>query len=213
MTTSIDQNSVPAVPAPRRRRSSVRARRARRARQSIGVVIVLGVIACIVIGAVALVNGSWQVNPVLSGSMRPGFSIGGVVISERIPVSELAVRDVIVFERPDNSSELIVHRIVSIEKGLNGKLLIRTMGDANPVRDSWTLIIQGKYAYKVRWALPIVGYVAVAFENHRGITLLVAGLLVLLAALLAFRADRQRLKSPSAPLAIDEPEPAVDTDS
>lgn len=210
MTASIDHEVVPMDP---NRPASKSSRLARRVRQAIVTAVVLGIVACIVLGAVALVSGSWQVNPVLSGSMRPGFSIGGIVISERIPVKELAVRDVIVFDRPGNASELVVHRIVSIEKGLDGKHLIRTMGDANPIRDPWTLMIDGKYAYKVRWALPLVGYVAVAYENHRGVTLLVAGLIVLLAVALALRAERRRAKSLSPPTAPATAEPALEVEN
>jgi signal peptidase I len=94
--------------------------------------------------------------------MRPGFAVGGVVISERVPVSQLMVRDVIVFRRPDKPSEQMVHRIIKLAKGGSGQFLINTQGDANTVRDPWTLTILGKHAYRVRWSLPLIGYAAVA---------------------------------------------------
>jgi signal peptidase I len=145
--------------------------------------IVLAIIGAAGIGAWALVQGTWAVNPVLSGSMRPGFTVGGVVISQRVPVSELAVRDVIVFHNPNKPSEEMVHRIVQMTKGSDGQLLIKTQGDANPVRDPWTLTIRGKSVYKVRWSLPLLGYVAVTYQNHRGIASLVAGFVLILVAL------------------------------
>jgi signal peptidase len=152
---------------------------AQRLRVVVGIVLVLAVLIAAGVGTVALTSGSWSVNPVLSGSMRPGFAVGGVVISERVPVSQLTVRDVIVFRRPDKPSEQMVHRIVKITKDSSGQLLINTQGDANSVRDPWTLTIRGKYAYRVRWSLPVIGYAAVAYENNRGAALLAAGLVLI----------------------------------
>jgi signal peptidase len=170
--------------------------------------LVLAILGSAGIGAWALAQGSWAVNPVLSGSMRPGFTVGGVVISQRIPVSELAVRDVIVFHNPNKPSEEMVHRIVQMTKGSNGQLFIKTQGDANPVRDPWTLTINGKYVYKVRWSLPLLGYVAVTYQNHRGIALLGAGFLLILVALSIVIRQRRGAKAPPA---VDyAPEPTLE---
>jgi signal peptidase len=163
------------------------------------VALALAILGAAGIGVRALLQGSWTVNPVLSGSMRPGFSVGGVVISQRIPVSELAVRDVIVFHNPNEPSEVMVHRIVQMTKGSDGQLLIKTQGDANPVRDPWTLTIRGNSVYKVRWSLPLLGYAAVAYQNHRGVALLVAGFLLILVALSMVIRQRRSAKAPPVP--------------
>ena len=60
----------------------------------------LAILGAAGVAAVALVRGTWMVTPVLSGSMRPGLSVGGVVVSERVPVASLHVRDVIIFRDP-----------------------------------------------------------------------------------------------------------------
>ena len=158
--------------------------------------VVLAILGAAGVGAWALEQGTWAVNPVLSGSMRPGFTVGGVVISQRVPVSELAVRDVIVFRNPNKPSEEMVHRIVQMTKGTDGQLLIKTQGDANPVRDPWTLTIRGTSVYKVRWSLPLLGYVAVAYQNHRGIASLVAGFVLILVALSIVIRQRRSAKAP-----------------
>jgi signal peptidase I len=160
-------------------------------------VLTVAVLGAIGVGSVALVNGSWEVNPILSGSMRPGLSVGGVVISERVPVSQLAVRDVIVFRAPNNPSTQIVHRIVKMTKDKSGQLLINTQGDANNVRDPWTLTITGDYVYRARWSLPLVGYVAVAYENNRGIALLGAGVVLIAIAATAVWKPRRRGEKPT----------------
>jgi signal peptidase len=164
----------------------------------VAMVFVVAILAAAGVGAWALEQGTWSVNPVLSGSMRPGFTVGGVVISQRIPVRELAVRDVIVLHNPSNPSEEMVHRIVQMTKGPNGQLLIKTQGDANPVRDPWTLTIHGNSVYKVRWSLPLLGYAAVAYQNHRGFVLLVTGFLLILVALSIIIRQRRIAKAPPA---------------
>jgi len=164
-------------------------------RTSIASLLVLAVLAVAGVAVVALIRGTWSVNPVVSGSMRPGFAVGGVVISERVPVNQLMVRDVILFNRPDKPSEQMVHRIVQISKSSTGQILIKTQGDANNVRDPWTLTIRGSDVYRVRWSLPLIGYVAVAYQNNRGPVLLGVGLLIIGVALAtAIRERRHKSK-------------------
>jgi signal peptidase I len=112
-----------------------------------------------------------MVTSVQSPGMRPGLSVGGLAISERVPVDRLAVRDVIVFRSPDNPTEQVVHRIVHLAQSRSGQMLLNTQGDANTVRDPWTITIRGGSAYRVRWSVPLVGYVAIAYQNYRGLWL------------------------------------------
>ena len=179
-------------------------------RRIFSTVLVLAVLAAVGVVSVALVQGTWQVNPVDSGSMRPGFAVGGVVISERLPLDQLVLRDVMVFASPDDPAKLIVHRIVEMSKSKSGQLEIRTQGDANNVRDPWTLTIKGHYAYVVRWSLPLLGYVAIAYQNNRGLVLLAAGLLLIAAAASAILKQRRRDEKPDA---SDESESSESLDS
>jgi signal peptidase I len=123
-----------------------------------------------------------MVTPVLSGSMRPGLAVGGAVISQRVPVDSLHVRDVIIFSDPYKPSEQIVHRIVRITKNKSGQLQFNTQGDANTVRDPWTITIRGNDVYRVRWSVPLLGYVANSYQRHRGYYLLGAGIVLILIA-------------------------------
>lgn len=156
----------------------------------------LFVLACVLVGVgvgvFALVQGTWSINPVLSGSMRPGFAVGGVVISERVPVDQLALRDVIVFQDPLAPSEQIVHRIVGMSVAHNGERIFLTQGDANVSRDQWRLQILGGTAYRVRWSLPLLVFVAIAYENHRGIALIIAGVVLILVAIPTIARARRR---------------------
>jgi signal peptidase I len=180
------------------RRGSKTAAVAKLLRRIISTLVVLAVLALVGVVSVALIQGTWQVNPVVSGSMRPGFAVGGVVISERLPVDQLVLRDVMVFASPDDPAQLIVHRIVAMTKSKSGQLEIRTKGDANNVRDSWTLTIRGHYAYVVRWSLPLLGYVAVAYQNNHALVLLGAGIVLIAAAATAILKQRRRDEEPDA---------------
>jgi signal peptidase I len=146
----------------------------------VATVLLLGVLAAVGLGSAALFSGRWMASPVLSGSMRPGLAVGGLVIGQRVPVKSLAVRDVIIFRRPDNPTEQMVHRIIQTIPGSSGQRAFRTQGDANSGADPWTLTIRQPYTYRVRWSVPLVGYAVVAFQNHRGYVLLVAGMVALL---------------------------------
>ena len=168
-------------------------------RRIFSTIVVLVVLAAVGGGSVALIHGTWQVNPIVSGSMRPGLPVGGAIISERVPVDQLLVRDVIVFRSPDNPADLMVHRIVVMSKDKSGDLVIKTQGDANDVRDPWTLSIRGNYAYVARWSLPLLGYLAVAYQNNRGLVLLAAGIVLITAATSTILRQRRRGEAPEEP--------------
>jgi len=165
---------------------------ARRLRMLVAFVVLLAVLGTAGICAIALVQGTWMVTPILSGSMRPGLAVGGIAVSQRVRVDSLAVRDVIVFADPYKPSGQIVHRIVRITKGSSGQLLFNTQGDANTVRDPWTMTIRGNYVYRVRWTVPLIGYIAIAYQNHRGFFLLGAGIVLLLIAITTVLETRPR---------------------
>jgi len=172
------------------------------------------VLALAGIAGVALARGTWMMTPVLSGSMRPGLSVGGLAISEQVPVDRLAVRDVIVFRSPDKPTEQVVDRIVHLAEGSSGQMLINTQGDTNTVRDPWTMTIRGDSAYRVRWSVPLVGYVAIAYENYRGFWQFGTGIVMVgIAISLVYSARRRgkqlrtetRPKGPTPPRAPSVP--------
>ena len=191
-----------------RHRPAVRNRPVRR---WIARAVIAALIGLVGLAALAVLSGRYQVRPVLSGSMRPGFGVGGVVITERVPVSSLHVRDVVVLHRPDQPKELFVHRIISLTPGPSG-VVVKTQGDANDAPDPWQVTLRGDTAYRVVGSVPLVGYAAVWAHNPDGRrTLLMAGLLMILAATASVFVARRR-SAASDPAAEDPPVelPAVD---
>jgi signal peptidase len=146
-----------------------------------GIILSAMLIGFIVI-CIAVLSGGWQIRPILSGSMRPGFPIGGVAITQTIPTRQLKVGDVAVFHPPFLNNVTYIHRIISISKSSNQQYLIRTKGDDNPIADPWLLRITSKNAYVTRFTLPFIGYVAVWVHSYSGrkFLLMIAGILAII---------------------------------
>lgn len=95
---------------------------------------------------------------VLSGSMAPTIPTGSMIFDREVDASELAPGDVVTFHPPGQPDKLVSHRIVRIEKGKAGKLLV-TRGDANGVADDWRIPAQGT-GLRYEFHVPYLGYVA-----------------------------------------------------
>jgi signal peptidase I len=103
-----------------------------RTAQIVVTVAALSAVAAFAVGGLVLHMG---ISPVLTGSMRPGFSPGDAVITRPVDVHSLHKGDIAVFVPPGQSAPY-AHRIASItEKG--GHVVVTTKGDANPAADSW----------------------------------------------------------------------------
>ena len=191
MLETLTEKTVTSGPATRTPGAGKRRRWAGRTRRAAGTALLLAVMGMAAVVALSLAGGRWMASPVLSGSMRPGFAVGGLVIGERVPTSSVSVRDVIVFRNPDNGEQM-VHRVIWVQPD-GSAIRIRTQGDANSAADPWTATITQPYLYRIRYSLPLVGYMVVAFQNHRGYVLLVAGVV-----LLAVGATSMRDRRPAA---------------
>lgn len=182
-----------------------------------GTVMVVGASLLLALVAIAVLSGNYQIRPVLSGSMRPGLPVGGVVITHRVPLADIKVRDVIVFTRPGNPSEMVVHRVIQLDRH-GSTVTARTQGDANDVADPWTLSLHGTTAYRAMYSLPLLGYPAVWLHNMNGNHILaaIAGAGLLVAAASTWRNDRRARRrpgdGPSSDSAADEGA-AADADS
>jgi signal peptidase I len=146
-------------------------------------------------------SGRWHATPVLSGSMRPGLQPGDIVITHRVPISDLRVRDVIVFHPPNEAQQQTVHRIVKL-RVRNGTTVITTRGDANTIDDPTVTSLSGNSAYRVARVVPLVGYPAVWLSGgHHGLLVTGLGILLLVgAAVSLLRPDTPRKER------VDEPE-------
>lgn len=130
--------------------------------------------------ALAVLTGAWQLRPIVSGSMEPSLGTGSVAVAQRVPTTDLAVGDVLLFQRPDLPQE-VVHRVVSLKSGPAG-LVVTTKGDANDTADPWTLSMSGDQTYVVRADVPWLGHLAIWLQDLRTpATLMAAGAVALIA--------------------------------
>ena len=171
--------------------------------------------ACVVL--VILVCGAWLLPSAFSydryvitgGSMSGTFEKGSIAFEERVPVERLQVGDVITYQPPPDSgtSSLVTHRIVSIRPGEDGRMLLRTKGDANDSKDPWKFSLSGSTQPVVRHTVPYAGYAFIALAD-RQVRLLLIGAPATVIGLLALRDLVRALRSKRPTAAADVTIPA-----
>lgn len=131
------------------------------------VIVCLGVLLV----AVLVITGKIQILVVLSSSMQPTFTAGDVIITVDTPVSLLKTNDIITYHSPDNTNQLVTHRIVHTINTNTG-LAFQTKGDANeqPDRD---MVSADKVVGRMVVSIPYVGAVAQVSRSSVGYVLLV----------------------------------------
>lgn len=149
----------------------------------------------LVTGAVVVNVQHWKLEPVLSGSMRPGIQPGDLAIVRPVPADDIHVGEIIAYLPPEQPRP-VLHRIVS----LNAKGLV-TKGDANRVDDPWGRVKpESGQIDRLVVVVPKVGFLLAV----RGVLLkIIAGILLAMAAfwiwsLLRGRASKRRGRGPSA---------------
>ena len=160
-------------------------------------VLAAAVCVFVLVLAVAVTTGKWELMPVLSGSMSPHMGTGSLAVTERVPTSQLQLGDVAVFHPPFSPQVIYIHRVVYLTRS-HGKVLVRTKGDANSIVDPWTVTINSTSINVVRFSIPLVGYFItwVHSSTGRALILICAGLLSLALVLSSFK---QLGKKPSQP--------------
>ena len=123
---------------------------------------------------------------ITGGSMSGTFEKGSVAFERQVPVEQLAVGDVITYLPPADSgtTSLVTHRIVSIQPDTDGRLTLRTKGDANEAADPWTFWLDRPTQPVVAHTVPHVGHAFIALADPQ-VRLAVIGGPAALVALLA----------------------------
>jgi len=112
--------------------------------------------------------------------------------------------DIIVFHRPNNPDELIVHRIASKEV-VDGATFFYTKGDGNPTHkwpnpissteyDPWGEVSANQVVGKVIMRIPYLGHVVLFMRNSLGLPLVIA--LIILLVIIEFILPLFRRKKP-----------------
>lgn len=138
---------------------------------------------------------------VLTGSMRPHYPPGTLVVVRPVDADRLTVGDVVTYQLRSGERDVVTHRIVAVGVSLQytGERAFTTKGDANRIADAKSVRpvqIRGRLWYSV----PYLGRVSNLLTPGARQTLEVgaAGGLLGYAALMFAAAvrDRRRLKNP-----------------
>lgn len=103
---------------------------------------------------------------IISGSMKPDYNIGDVVVAKNTNANSLKEGDVISFRQ---GQIIVTHRIIKVEN--SNKLVFKTKGDNNNAEDSGEVtanLIEGKVLFKVPW----IGNIALFFRGKIAIIVL-----------------------------------------
>ncbi len=132
----------------------------------------------VVLGSAALL-GLCRADVVLSGSMRPAFSPGSVVLAIRSSAEAVETGDVIVYLPPVQTGSVpVAHRVISTGTDAStGAKTLLTKGDSNPQPDPWGPVTATEPVWVVKADVPLIGHLAAGIKAHRGaLALLTASL-------------------------------------
>jgi signal peptidase len=128
--------------------------------------------------------GLYRPETVLSGSMKPYFSPGDMILVTPEPSRDVRVGQVISYHIPVGDHHVQTHRVVQVIRG-GEHPVVRTKGDANNARDPWTARLDGSTAWHVRLVVPKLGWLVASLRDPlmRLLTVFVAPALFALVAL------------------------------
>lgn len=125
-----------------------------------------------------------QAYTVLTGSMRPDYPPGTLIVVKPQPASQIGVGDVITYQIRSGEPDVVTHRVIDVAiQASDGERRFTTQGDANNAADPGTVRpeqIRGELWY----SLPYIGYVNnwVTSQKRTVIIFAVAGALFVYAA-------------------------------
>jgi signal peptidase len=139
-------------------------------------------VVCVFVYAGTMVAGYKPV-AVYSGSMVPTLQVGAVAFDRPVAGASVRVGDIITFQDPFTPGRLVTHRVIRIFHTKQGPAY-RTKGDANAVRDPWTIRLPNKVG-RVSFSVPYIGYVLWYAHTRevRSLLIVLAAVFVLLATI------------------------------
>ncbi|MDI9902178.1 signal peptidase I [Rhodococcus sp. IEGM 1409] len=147
-------------------------------------VLLLAVSAVIVATIVVPFFGGAQRFTILTGSMRPNYNPGSLVVVKPVDPSELGIGTPITYQLESGEAAVVTHRIIATSENQKGERTFVTQGDANNIPDEKEVRpvqIRGKVWY----SLPYLGHVN-TWLTGRQRTVIVAAVVTTLLLYAAF---------------------------
>lgn len=174
--------------------------------------IVLGAIAVFWFGIKMYLRTEYPLLAVASGSMVPTLQVGDlIVVQGGLEVEDLTAAsetgDIIVFRKPGNPDELIVHRAVEV-RSAGDDLSVMTRGDHNSGVDPWQ-IYDSHLVGKVVSSIPIVGHIPLFVHSTQGMVLIVVLIGVLIVLEFIIPSKKSKTAPEPAEMSEDEDQPTT----
>jgi signal peptidase len=144
----------------------------------------------------------WRLHIVESGSMRPTFPVGSLLVVEPGDASEVEAGMAMTFEDPMQPGRLVTHRVTAVLDRPGGRFFT-TRGDANTADDPAPVPARSVRGW-VRWHVPNLGYAFDWLRWPRGFVLL-----VVVPSLLLVATELRDRRSRPAPTATEAEREAV----
>jgi len=108
-------------------------------------------------------TGLYHTVTALSGSMRPVFAPGDLLVVRPEPMKDLRVGQIITYAIPVGDHHIESHRVVAILRHGNSPI-VRTKGDANSAPDPWRAQLHGRRVWVMSTTIPKIGWLIVALR-------------------------------------------------
>ena len=121
-----------------------------------------------VIGVAVLIPRAGGATPytVLTGSMRPTYPPGTLIVSRPVEPEDVKIGDAITFQLESGEAAVVTHRVIATRMGEDGKLEFLVKGDANNAQDKdavRAVQVRGRLWY----AVPYLGYANAILSGHQ----------------------------------------------
>ena len=101
-------------------------------------------------------TGAYRPITMLTGSMKPVYPVGAILIATPEPIAALEPGQVVTFHAPIDGKPVVTHRVVSVDRSKSQPVIV-TKGDANAGTDPWTVTMTGASYWQIRGSIPLLG--------------------------------------------------------
>ena len=101
----------------------------------------------------------------LTGSMTGTIDRGDIVVSVPRPTAEIEVGDILTFQAPVADGHVETHRVIAVRRTDDGRVEVRTQGDANAAPDPWRATISDDTVWETAYVVPKAGHVVRAVRS------------------------------------------------
>ncbi len=126
--------------------------------QLLGWLVILGLAALLAVGVLIPRLAGATPYTILTGSMRPHYPPGTMVVVRPVEASSIRIGDVVTYQLHSGEPEVVTHRVVAVGVSHDGQRLFRTQGDANNAPDAdW--VQPAQLRGRLWYAVPYLGRV------------------------------------------------------